>query len=189
MTVEIRDDILEAAAQLFEEQGYERATLDDIAKAVGIKKGSLYYHIRSKEDLLFALHQRLANELISNTRQALKAAESPEQRLRAIIRVAMRLIAEHKEEVTVFLHERHVLNSERWREVVSKRNAYQRMVEEVIADGIEAGVFQQVSVKVATLGVLGMTNWGYQWFRRDGSLSWEQIAELFADIMLNGLKK
>jgi AcrR family transcriptional regulator len=184
----IRDDILTAAARVFGERGYEAATLDEVAHAVGIKKGSLYYHIRSKEDLLFALHQRLADELLYNTYAALESAQSPTERLRAVLRVAMRLIAEHKQEVTVFLHERQLLSSDRWREVVAKRDAYQRIIEEILSEGIEEGVFRPVPVKVATLGLLGMTNWGYQWFRSNGPLSADAIADVFTDMVIEGLR-
>lgn len=184
----IRDDILRAAARVFSEQGYDGATLDDVAGLIGIKKGSLYYHIRSKEDLLFALHQRLADELIANTRAAVQEARTPQERLRAVLRVAMRLIAEHKEEVTVFLHERRILTSERWQDIVAQRDAYQQMLEHILAEGIEQGIFRPLPVNIVALGLLGMTNWGYQWFRPDGPLDADTIAEIFADIALNGLQ-
>jgi len=187
--VKIRDDILTAAARVFGERGYDGATLDEVAQAVGIKKGSLYYHIRSKEDLLFALHQRLADELLDNTHAALESATSPTERLRGVLRVAMRLIAEHKQEVTVFLHERQLLTSDRWREVVAKRDAYQRIVEDIVSEGIESGVFRPVPLKVATLGLLGMTNWGYQWFRSNGPLTADEIADAFADMVIEGLRE
>lgn len=187
--MQIRKDIVKAAAQVFSQHGYERATLEDVAEVVGIRKGSLYYHIRSKEDLLFVIHDHLADELIANTRTALATARSPEERLRLAMRVAMRLIADYRAEVTVFLHERHALTSDRWRDVVAKRDAYQHIVEAILAEGIQQGAFRALPAGVITLGILGMINWGYQWFRRDGPLSADEIADLFADIVLNGVRK
>jgi AcrR family transcriptional regulator len=185
--VDIRDDILRTAAQHFGELGYDRARLEDVARALGMKKGSLYYHIDSKEDLLFVLHDRLIDELTRNTVAALERADGVEEQVRAALRVAMRLIAEHRQEVTVFLHERHVFNSERWAGIRAKRDAYEELVAGVLRAGVTAGRLRPLPVPLATKGILGMVNWGYQWFHSDGQFTADEIAEVFADIVLNGL--
>lgn len=183
----IREDIVYAAAEIFGREGYERATLEQIAQRVGIKKGSLYYHIESKQDLLLAIHTLLVEKLTALTSERLTQSADPRTRLCSIIEVAMQLIAENRQEVTVFLNERRVLEGPRWRDVVLMRDEYQRIVETVIADGIDQGVFRSTPVKVTALGILGMTNWGYQWFDPEGSLSHKEIARVFADLILNGM--
>jgi AcrR family transcriptional regulator len=185
--VQIRDDILRTAAQQFGELGYDRARLEDVARALGMKKGSLYYHIDSKEDLLFALHDRLIDELTRNTVAALEQADGVEEQVRAALRAAVRLIAEHQQEVTVFLHERHVFNSTRWAGIRAKRDAYEQLVADVLQAGVHAGRMRPLPVPLATKGILGMVNWGYQWLHPDGPFSADEIAEVFADIVLNGL--
>ena len=185
--MQIRDDIVAAAAQLFGECGYERATLDDLAQALGMKKGSLYYHIKSKEDLLFAVHDRLIDELTANTRAALEQADGVAAQLRAALHAAMRLIAEHQQEVTVFLHERHIFNSERWATIREKRHDYEQLVSEILQRGMADGTFRELPIPLATIGVLGMVNWGYQWFHRDGPYTADEIADVFADLVLGGL--
>lgn len=187
MTVAIRDDIVRTAAQLFGECGYERATLEDVAQALGMKKGSLYYHIRSKEDLLYVIHDRLIDELTRNTIAALETADGVEAQLRSVLRVAMRLIAQHHQEVTVFLHERHVFRSERWCEIRAKRDAYERLVHGILERGVRQGQVRPLPVALATIGILGMVNWGYQWYRHDGPLGADEIADVFADMVLRGL--
>lgn len=183
----IRDDILRTAAQQFGELGYERARLEDVARALGMKKGSLYYHIDSKEDLLFVIHDRLIDELTRNTVAAVEKAEGVDEKVRAVLRVAMGLIAEHQQEVTVFLHERHVFNSERWSSVRAKRDAYEQLVSSVLQAGMATGQLRALPISLTTKGVLGMVNWGYQWFHSDGEVSADEIADVFADIVLNGL--
>jgi AcrR family transcriptional regulator len=183
----IRPDIVRAAAAEFSRQGYDKASLEDIAERVGIRKASLYHHIRSKEDLLFAIHEDLILALIANTNKAVAKFSSPEHQLRAFVRESMRLIAEHRAEVTVFLHERHVLSSDRWKGVVKKRDRYQSILETIIANGIAEGSFRPLKVKVVTLGILGMTNWGYQWYQPDQALTYVQIADIFTDLVLAGL--
>jgi TetR/AcrR family transcriptional regulator, cholesterol catabolism regulator len=189
IAIAIRKDILDAAAREFGEVGYERARLEDIAKTVGMKKGSLYHHIRYKEDLLFVLHQNLINELLMNTQAAVKQARTSEEALRAIVRVAMRLIAEHREEVTVFLNERHVLGTRRWRAVVAKRDQYQALVDDVIARGIADSSFRRAPVGLTRMALLGMVNWSHQWYRPDGELSSDEIADHFFDTLVHGIGK
>lgn len=180
--------ILTAAAELFGDHGYDRATLADVANRVGIKRGSLYYYINSKEDLLYWLHKNMIDELIANTDAALKESADTEEKIRNLVRMSMRLIAERRQEVKVFLEERHVLESERWAEVVKQRDEFQRKVENVLTEGIREGLLRETPVKLTANGMLGMCFWGYQWFR-PGMLTWMQVADLFSGILLDGLKK
>lgn len=179
--------ILSAAAELFGDHGYDRATLADVARRVGIKRGSLYHYISSKEDLLYWLHKKLIDELIEHTDAALHDAHTVEGRLRAVVRVSMRLIAERRAEVKVFLEERHVLGTERWADVVAQRDAFQRKVEDVLAEGMRAGILRENPVRLTANGILGMCFWGYQWFRPN-RLGWAEVADVFSGILLDGLK-
>lgn len=180
--------ILAAAAELFGERGYDRATLAEVANRVGIKRGSLYYYLDSKEDLLFWLHENMIEELIANTDAALAGAAGTEERIRNLVRMAMRLIAERRQEVKVFLEERHALASQRWADVVRRRDEFQQKVEDVLSEGIAEGVLRETPVRLTANGMLGMCFWGYQWFRPN-MLTWEEVADLFAGILLEGLKK
>lgn len=180
--------ILTAAAELFGAHGYDRATLADVANRVGIKRGSLYYYISSKEDLLYWLHKKLIDELIANTEAALRESANTEEMLRSIVGVSMRLIAERGPEVKVFLEERHALQSDRWADVVAQRDEFQQKVEDVLTRGIRDGLLRDTPVKLTANGMLGMCFWGYQWFRPN-MLTAEQVADLFSGILLDGLKK
>lgn len=185
--VHIREDIVYAAAEVFGRVGYDRATIDEVAQKVGIKKGSLYYHIRGKEDLLLAIHTLLIEKLISQTNARIAECDSPQTRLRAVIEVAMQLIAENRQEVTVFLNERRAIEGPRWVDVVTMRDQYQNTVEQVIAEGVEQGAFRALPIKIAALGILGMTNWGYQWFHSEGAMSSGEVAGVFSDLIINGM--
>lgn len=184
----IREDILTAAAQAFGKLGYEKATLDDVARIVGIRKASLYHHIRSKEQLLLALHERTAGEALARTTDALVGVSSPEDRLRSFVQVLMGLISDHPDESIVFLHEP-LPRSKRWRDVIGKRDEYERILRTILASGIEAGAFRDVNVTIVALGVLGMVNWAHRWFRPNAGMSAESIADVFADLILQGLRE
>lgn len=184
----VREDIIAAATRVFSERGYHAASMTEVAEAVGIRKASLYHHVRAKEDLLFAIHEQLIDELIAHTEEALAGAETPSDRVRAAVRVAMGFVARHQDGVTVFLAEHRSLSGERWDEIVRKRDHYERMLHRVIADGIEEGAFVRVAPGIAAKGVLAMANWGYTWFQPDGPSSADEIADTFATIALRGLE-
>ncbi|MCW3012018.1 MAG: TetR/AcrR family transcriptional regulator [Solirubrobacterales bacterium] len=184
----VRADIIAAATRVFSERGYHAASMDQIAQAVGIRKPSLYHHVRRKEDLLFAIHEQLIDELLDETTRAVDAAESPADAVRGVLRVALGFVARHRDAVTVFLQERSAVTGERWTELVVKRDRYEQMVSGAIADGVAGGRFQAVPPAMAARAVLAMANWGYTWFDPSGTMTSDEVAELFADIALKGLE-
>ena len=186
--VRVRPDIVEAATRLFSERGYHAASMAQLAERVGMRKASLYHHVRKKEDLLFAIHERLIDELTANTAAAIDPAMSPSEQVAAVLHVAMSFVARNLDAVTVFLQERQAVTGERWTELVAKRDLYEHMVSGVIAAAIEDRAFISVPPAIATRGVLAMANWGYTWFDPDGALSADEVADVFARIALRGLE-
>jgi TetR/AcrR family transcriptional regulator, cholesterol catabolism regulator len=183
----VRDDIIAAATRVFSQRGYHAASMTEIADEVGIRKPSLYHHIRKKEDLLFAIHEQLIDELIEETTVALEPTEAPAERIRRILEVNMSFVARHRDGVAVFLQERREMSGERWDELVVKRDLYERIVSGVIAAGTSSGAFVDVPPQITARGLLAMANWGYTWFDPAGELSAEAVAEIFAEIALKGL--
>lgn len=184
----IREDIIRAAARVFGKVGYEKATLEDVAKIVGIRKASLYHHIRSKEELLLALHDQMADEAMARTLLAMNGLTEPKDQIRAICHALMRLIADHRDASVVFLHEYAIPRSARWSEITAKRDRYEQLVRGILAQGMKDGSFRRADLHVATLGVLGMLNWAHRWFRPGGRMTADAIADVFADLMLKGLE-
>src|SRR5438874_2543096 len=100
----IRSDIVDAAAKVFGAHGYERATLDEIASIVGMQKGSLYYHISSKEELLFSIHLKLWDILSARLTEAMSGPDKdPLGQLDRVIRAIVDTVAANREMVRVFL--------------------------------------------------------------------------------------
>lgn len=185
----VRVDIIEASTRLFSERGYHATSMADIAEAVGIRKASLYHHVRKKEDLLFAIHEQMIDELIEQTMPVFTSSASPADKVRGALTVAMGFVARHRDGVTVFLSEqRAVIVGERWNELVVKRDFYEQMVHNIIAEGTASGAFVAVPPGIAVKAILAMANWGYTWFQIDGPLTAEEIADTFATIALRGLE-
>lgn len=184
----VRADIILAATRVFSERGYHAASMTEIADELGIRKPSLYHHVRKKEDLLFAIHQQMIDELIEHTMPVFSSSDSPATKLRGVLRVAMGFVSRHQDGVTVFLAEQRSLSGDRWNEIVLKRDFYEKMVKSIIVEGTVSKDFVDVPPTIAAKAVLAMANWGYTWFRPDGPMAADEIADRFADIALRGLE-
>jgi AcrR family transcriptional regulator len=185
----VREDIIAAATRVFSDRGYHAASMAEIAEAVGIRKPSLYHHVRKKEDLLFAIHEQMIDELIEQTMPVFTSSSmTPAEKVRGALKIAMSFVARHRDGVTVFLTEQRAVSGERWNELVVKRDFYEQMVHRIIAEGTASGAFIEVSPKIAAKAVLAMANWGYEWFQPDGPLTAEEVGDIFATIALRGLE-
>jgi AcrR family transcriptional regulator len=185
----VRRDIIEAATRIFSERGYHAASMSDIADAVGIRKASLYHHVRKKEDLLFAIHEALIDELIAETMAVSSSSASPAEKVRELLHVTMRFIARNRDGVAVFLSERHAVTGERWQALVVKRDFYERMVSQIVTEGRSSGDFVDLPPELVAKALLGMVNWGYTWFQQGGPLTADEVGEVFAAVALRGLER
>lgn len=185
--VVIRDDIVQAATRIFSRRGYHGTSMQHIADELGMRKASLYHHVSAKEDLLFAIHQRLIDKLVNGTLEVVSSSLGPEEKLRRIILVNTEMVTGDVDAVSVFLKERDAIAGERWTGVVAQRDVYEQMVAGVIRDGVSSGVFAQADPALLTKAVLSMPSWASMWFRADGPMGAEELAELFSDVALYGL--
>ncbi|WP_187369427.1 TetR/AcrR family transcriptional regulator [Baekduia soli] len=184
----VRADIIAAATRVFSERGYHAASMSEIAAAVGMRKPSLYHHVRRKEDLLFAIHEQMIDELIAEMMRIVGSSATPAEKVAATLRSAMGFVARHRDGVTVFLAEHRSVGGERWNELVIKRDFYEQMLHRVLTEGREGGAFVDVPPAIAAKALLAMANWGYTWFQPGGPLTAEEVAETFARIALRGLE-
>lgn len=186
--LEVRADVIAAATKVFSERGYHAASMTEIANVLGIRKPSLYHHVRKKEDLLFAIHEQMIDELIDETMTVFTSSMSPSEKVAGALRVAMSFVGRHRDGVTVFLAEHRAVSGQRWNELVVKRDFYEQMVHRIISEGTSNGTFIDVPPSVAAKAVLAMANWGYTWFDPEGPLTAEEVADTFATIALRGLE-
>jgi TetR/AcrR family transcriptional regulator, cholesterol catabolism regulator len=183
----IRRDIVRAASTVFSARGYHAASMEDVARAAGMQKGSLYHHVGKKEDLLFAIHSQMVNELTALTLPVVASSRTPAEKIREIVTIAMEFIARHREGTHVFLQEWGAVTGPRWETLVAKRDLFESLVVGVIQDGIATGEFAPTRADIAARGLLGMVNWCYTWFRTDGDLTAREVADTFAALALGGL--
>jgi AcrR family transcriptional regulator len=183
-----RQEILEAAAGVFHEKGYKATSIQDIADAVGILKGSLYYYITSKEDLLFEILQDVHQQGLQNLERIDETPGTPLQKIRAFVKVHVTHNAENLVKMAVFFHDFRSLSPERREIIVAERDLYDKHLRSLIAAAQREGaVCPDLDPKLTSIEILGMMNWIYHWYRPGGNLPVSALADSMADFVVAGI--
>ncbi len=182
-----KQQIVQTAGSLFSRQGYHATTMRDIARALDMQGGSLYAHIDSKEDVLWAIVERAAAEFLAAVGPPATASGPASTRLRAMLRAHVGVVARNLDNATVFFHEWRFLSPARRAHIAAQRDAYEALFRRVIQDGIDAGEFPGADARMGARLVLSAGNWLYQWFRPDGALSAGAVAAQMAGLLIAGL--
>jgi AcrR family transcriptional regulator len=186
---EREDQLLEIATRLFKEKGYHNTSMQDLADALGMKKGSLYYYIDSKEELLRRLLESATSFLVVQIDEIYAADLPPAQKLRWALENHAVTMMEHLDLVAVYLQEYRNLSPKRLTEALAVRKHYEQVLMQILEDGITSGEFRPLNVKMAVFGLLGMLNWTHEWFCPGGEFTSQEIANMLADLALRGLLK
>jgi TetR/AcrR family transcriptional regulator, cholesterol catabolism regulator len=180
--------VLQAAGHLFRQKGFEAATVREIAGAAGMLPGSLHYRYASKEELLLALMDRGIVSAIDAVRRAIADVSDPLERLRAALRAHLHLLVRHDEAIYVALYEGRSLAGPARDHMVRLRDRYDALWDGLLHTAAGTGrVRPDVDLRLVRLFLLGAVNWSAQWFSPAGTYSADDIADAFADMVLNGL--
>jgi len=179
--------ILESAAQVFRQKGFHGASMADIAEAVNLQKASLYHHFGSKQEILLELLDA-ALEMVSERMGQVLAQNIPtDEKLRLAMRSYLKTLSEQGDLVSVLLLEYRSLEPEFYARHIPHRDQFEGMWRDLLQAGVDDGTFRCENIPMTARGLLGEMNWSITWFRQDGKMSVEQIADHFADIFLHGL--
>ena len=184
-----RAELIAAAARLFSERGYHGTSMQHLGDALGLKRGSLYAHIGSKEELLFDVVDDGAERFLERGAVALASPGTASDRLRTFLVGHIETAIEHLEAATVFLNEWRYLSDDLRSVVQTKRDHYEGMITTIVSEGTTSGEFRSdADSRFAVLLVLSAGNWVYEWYRPGGRLGPQEIGEKFADLIVSGLK-
>lgn len=183
-----RERIQHAAAKLFATRGYRGVGVAELGEAVGLGRGALYYHIGSKEELLFNIVVRYIEELVIFGQGALQKEDDPRDRIRRLSRFLMRVIARNLPEMTVCFRDADALTGQRHVIVSELHQRYQDIWYQTFKDGELRGHFRTLT-PVALRGILGMFFYSFMWYNPKGKHSAEEIADIFSDMVLAILEK
>ena len=197
-----RDEILQAAAELFMEFGYAATSIDAVAERLGATKGRIYHHYRSKSDLYFDVQVAAMNRVFEAVEPIARQPGGAVQRLAAMALCHARILLTElpMQKVAVQGLERQLLGnslgntpvSKRLRAVVKMRDDYERLFAEVIDDGIREGAFIDLPPRLATKPFLGVLNWATVWYsprRLQSAESVDDLARVLAEFALRGILK
>lgn len=185
---EKRRALLASALKLFEEKGYHATSVEDIVTEAGMTKGALYHLFSGKEEILQKLQEEYIDDRLENFERILQNHTSPVDRLRQLIQESLIAVAQFRSHVIIFAQERRFLTEERFATIKAKRDKLDALYESIIRQGIEEGVFNpRLQPRIVSFGILGMLTSAYSWFRPEGPLTAAEVAEQFAELVLNGL--
>jgi AcrR family transcriptional regulator len=182
-----RDEILEAAAQIFREKGFHAASMQDIAQAVNLQKASLYHHVTSKQEILLDLLDRALDLLIQIIEPVASSNLSPDQKVRQAICAYLQAMLDNRDLATVLLLEHRSLEPQFNARHIPRRDRFERLWRDMLQEGYDQGLFTCTDAALAARYLLGVLNWTITWYRPDGALSPESLSAQFADLYLSGL--
>jgi TetR/AcrR family transcriptional regulator, cholesterol catabolism regulator len=182
-----RDEILDAAAQIFSQKGYHASSMQDIAEAVSLQKASLYHHVSSKQEILLALLDRALDLLIELLSAVAEQPLPADLKLKTAIISYVEALADHRQLASILLLEHRSLETALKERHIPRRDRFERLWRSLIQEGIGQGIFSSYDPAITTRALLGAMNWTITWYQPGGSQSAKEIATQYADLVLKGL--
>jgi AcrR family transcriptional regulator len=177
------------AAEIFHRKGFDGTSMDDIARALQITKAGLYYYIKGKEDLLFAIMTYAMDWLAREVITPAQAVADPEERLRLIIQRHGRELMEGPRSMSILSDEVAALSPRHRRQIVNRKRAYLGLIRDTLKELRDQGRLSSVDPTVAAFSVIGTLMWLPRWYKPEGCLSSDQISDEITRIVLGGLLK
>lgn len=182
-----RQALRDAAVELISRRGYRGTTLKDIAGELGITEPALYYYFSSKEELLFSIYLETLTLALETVRTIRYGPGSPDAKLRTVIDAFTRLVVENKMFI-IFFREKDELSPENWQRITRGEREFVDTIGDIIAEGVQIGVFKDLPARVVTFAILGMAAWVDRWYRANGPLSLDQVVDVFSELVLGGIR-
>jgi AcrR family transcriptional regulator len=184
-----KDEILLAAAQIFRAKGFHAASMQDIAQAVSLQKASLYYHVNSKQEILLELLDWALDVIIQEVGAVVDLNNNADIRFEKAVHAYLNTILQHLDLASVLILEHRSLEPGLREKHIPRRDRFEQLWRQLLIDGIEQGIFQCEDPSMAARAILGTLNWTITWYRPEGKLSPDDIANIYVNLFLQGLDK
>jgi AcrR family transcriptional regulator len=185
-------EILDYATEVFAEKGYEGASMRDLSRLSGISLAGLYYYFESKEKLLYIIQQHTFSTIIERLRERLATSNDPETRIRIFVHNHVDYSIARQKAMKVLSHEDDILKNGYGAELTGIKREYYRICMGLVEDlaktvgtNADDGV---INTRVAVMGLFGMMNWLYTWYKPRVDPDAETLAQEFSDIFLSGIR-
>lgn len=179
--------LIEKGIDFFYEKGYSRSSVRDIVKAADVTNSALYTYFHNKEELLYQIIKKEGEDLLSILAEIEKRHEHPLDRLKWAILTQICKCQEKKKEVKIYLDELYQLNQGLKTEISEQHRMIFEFYKKQFSDLEKLGLLRVTSKALASFACLSIINWSYRWFREDGELSIEQVANKLIDLFFYGI--
>jgi len=176
--------ILRAASKVIARDGFEGASVRDVAAKARIGLSGIYYYFESKDELLFALQHHTFSTLVSSLKERLKAATTPEEKLQAVIDNHFEFFVNNMDDLKVCVHEIESLSGKYYKSILKLRREYYRLVRGVVAEAVGRSNYE---TNLATLFLFGSLNWVYMWYDPEKNSDIDKVSSQFLRVFLNGI--
>lgn len=182
-----RVEILRSAAAAFRRRGYHGASVDQIASALNMTKGNLYYYFKNKEEILYVCHDYSLDLVLKQLKEVERSSWAPDKKLHALIAGFVHLFIDVLPG-TVWTLDLEALSPPLLKKIIAKRDRFDRGVRRILKQGMDSGIFAPGDPKLLTFAMMGAINWIPRWFDPAGTAKSDEIARTFADYLLLGLR-
>ncbi|MFC0272512.1 TetR/AcrR family transcriptional regulator [Metabacillus herbersteinensis] len=182
-----KEDILRSASLVISRQGFHNATMEDIAAELLMTKGSLYYYFKNKEELLYRCHDLILSDAMDKLESIYLEKISSTEKIKKAIKVHLDIAIREKEIFNLIVKPEQLFSEAHIESIISKRDKYSGIFDEIINQGVEKGEFIIKQKKMARMIILGATNWIQVWYSPEGDFSKEEIEEIYAEYLLKML--
>ena len=181
-----RIEILKSAAAAFRRRGYHGASVDEIASALDMTKGNLYYYFENKEEILFACHDYSLDELLALMEVVRAERTRPDDKLRRLILAFIHMMLDELQATALTL-DLQALSPALLKRIITKRDRFDHGLRDIIQQGMDEGLFRPGDPKMIGFAIMGAVNWITKWFDPAGPMTSEDIGQRFADYLVGGL--
>jgi AcrR family transcriptional regulator len=183
-------EILTVATRLIRKKGILGTTVEDLVEAVGIPKGTLYYHIGTKAELLYRIHEHVTDEGFIRWQGILEATEGQSAKtvLERMIHEHCVIIEEYRDWIAVFTEEMKFLSPELQAQIKVRRREYQQLLESVLERGVAEGVFSDRPIHLTASVIIGTLNSMYRWYTPEGRLGPRAMGRLVSSVIMEGVR-
>lgn len=187
---DLRSSILDAAVELFYQSGYSATGVQQVVDAAGCTKGAFYHYWNSKQDLLLEIHDTFHHYAIGRGREILARQLPADEALHEVIVELFRQLELYRKHMTVVFHQTIYTPYAEYPKSRALRDEFELIVKTIISDGVDSGVFRDdlEQTNVMAYGVMSFSSWATNWYRPGGNMTAEQIGEMYARVIVDGLR-
>ncbi len=182
-----QEQLFNVAAALFAEKGYHGTSIQDLARAMGMKKGSLYHYFNSKEELLFQLLDEYITGALEEIEGICALEIDPVEKLRRFMLFYSGFYAGDRDRMVLLINDIDKLGEDRRSRIIEKERRYYRALTGIFSQLQAAGVMKPLPRSVAAFAFFGMVHYTYKWFNQGGNISAGELGEMFLEIFTRGI--